>query len=899
MPAATLPPGVDAALRGPGPQSLARANAWLRDNSIGTTVTGQATRTTLAEFILFTTEPHPSRSAPITGRYDEPSIPWVGWIEDAARSWVAFVAKSPERFTLLWKEREAGGGVKGDPVCFLRDEDAERGHLPNAQEANPSWHDGADDSIDKATRTTKELPVTKTVKAHGATFAIDRAIGHVKKGKGFDGKPFELTYSCDYGYLQKTHEDKAPPIGGDGMMIDAYCCAPTSRAEGDDAPPSSVGDEPMIHVVNQVHPKTRAHDEQKLILNAKDPGHATAVYMAHTPAQCFGSMFTMTGDAFRTQLAAAAPGKRMAFAPMAPAPEEPAPSTKRGAGLTQDRGAIPTHAASAIVHAIPEPHQMPLPVATKTTTAHRDAGALNDEGVADLFTRVISATRAYTKDIDGQKRVCVDFVMSTEAKDNHGTILRAKWDLKRFNTNPVFLYMHNRREDRPPIGVMENVRVEGKSLLGTACLSNVSEFDREIAEKYLQKIMRGGSVGFNPRTITVEVIDGEETVVFDDNELLEFSAACVPSNPETLAKLTEQRARCLEIGRAAGITYPETRGAVPHRKYPLDQSPKWDEKAAEKAVRAWATTNGKINFAKYAQAFGWVDPDKSDSYDGYKLLHHSVSPDGKSLVTVRGGVIAAGNAIQGARGGLKIPPADLPSVKAHLGEHYKEFGLAPPWEKKKAHDPSLPTPTEISPMHTIVLRLLDTAPDTTTPPGSRAHGVQPCEVTCPGCSETLRVTPELPESVALTSRALTETRLTLDAAEKRAAVLETKLGVRSADVSKLLIDLATRDLADLTGKQIDPTEVETELELARNYFADETRDDKGNLVGLAKWQARVAKIKARPDQKLGQRTVPAPKAGDVPTQPAAGAGEKKDNEGRTVAGTGSLSRISALAKSSS
>lgn len=889
MPAAPSP-GVDAAMRGPGPQTIAKANDWLRDHTTTRAVGGGFVSDLITETVKLTDEPHPSRSAPITGRYDEPTIPWVGWIEDAARSWVAFVAKSPERFTLLWKEREAGGGVKGDPVCFLRDEDAERGHPVNDTAQSIATCRAAESGV-----------VVKTVQHHGATFAIDRAIGSVKKGKGFDGKPFELTYTCDYGYLQKTHEGKAPPIGGDGMMIDAYCCAPTSRAEGDDAPPSSVGDEPMIHVVNQVHPKTKAHDEQKLILNAKDALRATSVYMAHTPAQCFGSMFTMTGEAFRAQLATATPGKRMTFAPMAPA-DEPAPSTKRGAGVEATRGAIPTHAASATVHAPQEPHQMPLPVAPKTNADRRDAGALNDEGAADLFTRVITATRAYTKDIDGQKRVCVDFVMSTEAKDNHGTILRAKWDLKRFNQNPVFLYMHNRREDRPPIGVMENVRVEGKNLLGTACLSNVSEFDREIAEKYLQKIMRGGSVGFNPRVITVEVIDGEETVVFDDNELLEFSAACVPSNPETLAKLTEQRARCLEIGRAAsGDTYAETRGAVPHRKYPLDQSSKWDEKAAEKAVRAWATVGGKISFAKYAQAFGWVDPEKSNSFDGYKLLHHTVSPDGKSLVTVRGGVIASGNAIQGARGGLKIPPSDLPAVKAHLAEHYKEFGLAPPWEKKKAHDTANPDPTEISPMHDIILRLLDTTPDANaaSATGNRAHGVQPCEVTCPGCSEKLRVTPELPESVAVQARALTETKLTLDAAEKRAAALETKLGVRSADVSKLLVDLATRDLADLTGKQLDPTEVDTELELARNYFADETRDDKGNLVGLGKWQARVAKLKARPDQKLGQRAVPAPKAGDVPTQPAAGAEVKKDGEGRTVVGTGSLSRISALAKSAS
>ena len=93
-------------------------------------------------------------------------------------------------------------------------------------------------SNDTTTRAIEPGKVVKTVKRHGATFAIDRPIGSVKKGTGFDGKPFELTYSCDYGYLQKTHEDKRPPVGGDGMMVDAYCCEPTTKdgsdSDGDD-----------------------------------------------------------------------------------------------------------------------------------------------------------------------------------------------------------------------------------------------------------------------------------------------------------------------------------------------------------------------------------------------------------------------------------------------------------------------------------------------------------------------------------------------------------------------------------------------------------------------------------------------------------------------------------------
>jgi len=731
-------------------------------------------------------------------------------------------------------------------------------------------------SNDPTTRAAEPGKVVKTVKRHGATFAIDRPIGHVKTGMGFDGKPFELTYSCDYGYLQKTHEDKAPPVGGDGMMVDAYCCEPTSKDAG-----SGDGDE-VIHVVNQVRYGTNEHDEQKLILGARDADHASQVYFTHTPARCFGSMFTMSGEAFRAQLATATPGKAFTFLPAAPiAPDEPPPSSRTARAL---RNVIPQRAASATVHASQEPHAMHHPA----SPAHRDASGADAPAIPELFTRVVQAERAYKREVGGVERVCVDFVMSTEAKDSHGTILRCEWDLKRFNTNPVFIYMHNRREDRPPIGVMENVRVDGKKLVGTACFDNTTEFDREIAAKYLNGTMRGGSVGFNPRSVTVEIIDGEETVVFGDNELLEFSAACVPSNPETIAT---QKARCLELGRAALVV----RGAVPHRKFPLDQSTKWDAVASEKKVRAWATkVDGKLDFAKYAQAFGYVDPDKTASPAGYALLHHTVSPDGKTLVTVRGGIIAACRDVQTSR--VKIPVADMPAVKAHLGEHCKEFGLAPPWEKKKAHDPSIPIPTENTPMLDLILRLADTTPTGDVATQGRAHGAAPCEVSCPGCSETLRVVAELPASVAKTAAELTETRATLGAAEARATALDTKLSARSKDLSGLLVKLAERDLSDLTGKKIDPAEVDTEMELARVYFADETRDDKGNLVGLAKWEARVAKLRARPDQKLDTRVVPAPKAGDVPTQPASVDATKKDKEGRTHAGAESLSALKNFGK---
>lgn len=55
------------------------------------------------------------------------------------------------------------------------------------------------------------------------------------------------------------------------------------------------------------------------------------------------------------------------------------------------------------------------------------------------------------------------------------------------------------------------------------------------------------------------------------------------------------------------------------------------------------------------------------------------------LKAVPRAIIAAAAVIDGARGGAKIPPDDIPGIKANLARHYKKMGEQPPWEKKKAN----------------------------------------------------------------------------------------------------------------------------------------------------------------------------------------------------------------------
>ena len=103
----------------------------------------------------------------------------------------------------------------------------------------------------------------------------------------------------------------------------------------------------------------------------------------------------------------------------------------------------------------------------------------------------------------------------------------------------------------------------------------------------------------------------------------------------------------------------------------------WDGDAAEKRVREWAGAEDGPN-EKYRDAHVWYDADKKDNFTAYKLLVADVV-DGR-LRAVPRGVMAAGNVMQGARGGVKIPERDMDRVRSHLAKYYKKMDRTPPWD---------------------------------------------------------------------------------------------------------------------------------------------------------------------------------------------------------------------------
>jgi hypothetical protein len=108
-----------------------------------------------------------------------------------------------------------------------------------------------------------------------------------------------------------------------------------------------------------------------------------------------------------------------------------------------------------------------------------------------------------------------------------------------------------------------------------------------------------------------------------------------------------------------------------------DRDREWDGAAAEKRVRAWAGAEEEPN-EKYRDAHVWYDAEKKQNFTAYKLLIADVV-DGR-LVVVPRGLMAAGNVMQGGRGGVDLPDKDVDRVKSHLAKYYEKMGETAPWK---------------------------------------------------------------------------------------------------------------------------------------------------------------------------------------------------------------------------
>lgn len=145
----------------------------------------------------------------------------------------------------------------------------------------------------------------------------------------------------------------------------------------------------------------------------------------------------------------------------------------------------------------------------------------------------------------------VEFVISNETRDRHGTVLRAdKWDLANYKRNPVVGYSHALHGsffgDVDPDTVIGKgeVFMEGKNMIGRV-MFEPAEIN-PLAEKIFQKVkfgsLRSASVGFSPKGEpeygkgTQAKGQPNETLYYPGQELLEWSIVNIPSNPTAVKR---------------------------------------------------------------------------------------------------------------------------------------------------------------------------------------------------------------------------------------------------------------------------------------------------------------------------------------------------------------------------
>ena len=266
------------------------------------------------------------------------------------------------------------------------------------------------------------------------------------------------------------------------------------------------------------------------------------------------------------------------------------------------------------------------------------------------------------KDEDGMVEGVVG---STAVIDRLGEIIEQDgWDLTNYKKNPVVLWGHNVREERPPIGKAVKVWLDGvrkKKLSFDIKFDLADEFAAEIYRKVKEGFLSTVSVGFLP--LENEPMNKDDGGFFSPQrylkqELLELSFVPVPANPEALTAF-----------KSMGITPVKLEDLYPQESANVIE---FEDKGIAPITEGWDGPGeiAKAPLGTLGSMAAWVNKEK----DTFYFIHHR-SNDGKAVWR---GVASAMALLLGAKGGADIPQEDQEGVYEHLAQHYHEFEKEPP-----------------------------------------------------------------------------------------------------------------------------------------------------------------------------------------------------------------------------
>lgn len=138
------------------------------------------------------------------------------------------------------------------------------------------------------------------------------------------------------------------------------------------------------------------------------------------------------------------------------------------------------------------------------------------------------------KEVEGGENQ-LDFRISTREVDrDNDTIEPGGWSTTSYEKNPVVLWAH--QYDMPPIGRAMSLANDAEALLSRAQFTpaDLNPFGHMVFRLYKEKFLNAVSVGFRPIKYVLNAERGG--VDFAEQELLEYSAVPVPSNPGALVQ---------------------------------------------------------------------------------------------------------------------------------------------------------------------------------------------------------------------------------------------------------------------------------------------------------------------------------------------------------------------------
>jgi hypothetical protein len=205
----------------------------------------------------------------------------------------------------------------------------------------------------------------------------------------------------------------------------------------------------------------------------------------------------------------------------------------------------------------------------------------------------VEILKSEENETEGKLGLCI---ISTETVDRQGDqIMVEGWDFKAFKKNPLLLWSHNSGmgENRPAIGRVEDVKIDGGKVLFTPVFDLKDDFAKMIFDKFKNKFLNAFSIGFRP----LEYTETDMGYKFLKQEALEFSAVNVPANAEALVVL-----------RGEGIDVCKD-FAEWKKDAPLADDMEEDEEDVEDEKEHWKTM-GDLQIAMFELLFKDINEDK-------------------------------------------------------------------------------------------------------------------------------------------------------------------------------------------------------------------------------------------------------------------------------------------------